>query len=77
MKRKSAGYYYTLTWSIVFEHDNDVVYFSHSYPYTYTDMMRYLDKLEADPKRKTRMRRKPLCQTIAGNSVEMLICTTF
>ena len=77
MKRKNAGYYYTLTWSITFEHDNDVVYFAHSYPYTYTDLYRYLDKLEADPKRKNRMRRKPLCQTIAGNQVEMLICTTF
>jgi hypothetical protein len=77
MKRKSAGYYYTLTWSIVFEHDNDVVYFAHSYPYTYTDLVRYLDKLDADPKRKPRMRRKPLCQTIAGNNCEMLIVTTF
>lgn len=61
MKRKNAGYYYTLTWSITFEHDNDVMYFAHSYPYTYTDLCRYLDKLEADPKRKNRMRRKPLC----------------
>jgi cytosolic carboxypeptidase protein 2/3 len=77
MKRKNAGYYYTLTWSITFEHDADVVYLSHSYPYTYTDLQRYLDKLESDPKRKNRMRRKPLCQTIAGNNCDMLICTTF
>jgi cytosolic carboxypeptidase protein 2/3 len=52
MKRKNQGYYYTLTWSHTFEHDHDTVYFSHSYPYTYTDQCRYLDKLEADPKRK-------------------------
>ena len=63
MRRKNAGYYYTLTFSITFEHDSDVVYFAHSYPYTYTDLQRYLDKLEADPKRKNRLRRKTLCQT--------------
>lgn len=38
MKRKNAGYYYTLTWSMAFEHDSDTVYFAHSYPYTYTDL---------------------------------------
>jgi murein tripeptide amidase MpaA len=77
MRRKNAGYYYTLTWSVTFEHDSDVVYFAHSYPYTYTDMQRYLDRLENDPKRKNRMRRKTLCQTIAGNNCDMLIITTF
>lgn len=61
MKRKSNGYYYTLTWQHTFEHENDVVYFAHSYPYTYTDLQRYLEKLEADPKRKQRFRRRPLC----------------
>ena len=60
-QRKPNGYYYTLTWSISFEHDSDVVYMAHSYPYTYTDLCRYLDKLEMDPKIRTRMRRKPLC----------------
>lgn len=50
---------------------------AHSYPYTYTDLQRYLDKLESDPKRKNRMRRRALCQTIAGNNCDMLIVTTF
>lgn len=30
--------YYTLTFNIDFQHDNDTVYFAHSYPYTYTDL---------------------------------------
>lgn len=77
MKRKNSGYYYTLTWQHTFEHENDVVYFAHSYPYTYTDLQRYLEKLELDPKRKLRFRRRPLCQTIAGNVCDMLIITTF
>lgn len=29
MKRKNSGYYYTLTWSATFKHDNDIVYFAH------------------------------------------------
>ena len=77
MKRKNQGYYYTLTWQCQFEHDKDTVYLSHSYPYTYTDMQRYLNALEADPKRKNRMRRRTLCQTIAGNNCDMLVITTF
>lgn len=38
MKRKNQGYYFTLTWQYTFEHENDVVYFAHSYPYTFTDL---------------------------------------
>ena len=49
MKRKNAGYYYTLTWSASFKHDADTIYFAHCYPYTYTDLQRYLDALESDP----------------------------
>ena len=77
MKRKNAGYYYTLTFSMQFDHDNDVIYLAHCYPYTYTDMVRYLNHLEQDPKRKNRLRRRTLTQTIAGNNCEMIIITTF
>lgn len=38
IKKKQAGNYYTLTFSINFENDNDTVYFAHSYPYTYSDL---------------------------------------
>ena len=75
--RKNAGYYYTLTFSATFKHDGDTIYFAHCYPYTYTDLCRYLNQLEADPKKKNRMRRRPLCQTLAGNNCDMLIITTF
>lgn len=30
--------YFTLTFNIEFPHDNDTVYFAHSYPYTYSDL---------------------------------------
>lgn len=77
MKRKNTGYYYTLTWSATFKHDNDTIYFAHCYPYTYTDLCRYLDALESDPKKKNRMRRRTLCQTLAKNNVDVLTITTF
>ena len=77
MKRKNQGYYYTLTWQCQFDAEKDTVYLTHSYPYTFTDLQRYLNTLEADPKRKNRMRRRTLCQSIAGNNCDMLVITTF
>ncbi len=38
--RRKGGYYYTATFSMIFEHSNDTVYIAHSYPYTYTDLQR-------------------------------------
>lgn len=61
MKRKTVGHYYTLTFSIKFPYDNDTVYFAHSYPYTYSDLQRYLNSLELDQSKRLRFRRKQLC----------------
>ena len=76
-QKKTSGYYNTLSWSCQFEYDKDTIYLAHSYPYTYTDLQRYLSALENDPKRKTRMRRRTLCQTIAGNNCDLLVITSF
>lgn len=40
-------------------------------------MQRYITRLEADPKKKTRFRRKELCKSIAGNTVDIMIITSF
>jgi hypothetical protein len=77
MKKKTQGHYYTLTFSVTFPHDNDHVYFAHSYPYTYGDLIRYLARLEVHPKQRTRFRRKELCKSIAGNTIDLLTITTF
>ena len=77
MKRKAAGYYYTLTFTITFQYKNDIVYFAHCYPYTYSDLARYMNQLENDPRKKERVRRRTLCQTIAGNNCDVLIITNF
>lgn len=77
IKKRTAGHYYTLTFSVNFEYDNDTVYFAHSYPYTYSDLQRYLLKLENDSLAKHRFRRKMLCQTNAGNPCDFLTITNF
>ena len=77
MKRKTVGNYYTLNFSVKFTYEGDTVYFAHCYPYTYSDLTRYLNRLESDPRKKLRFRRKTLCHTLAGNPCEMLIITNF
>ena len=82
MKKRNSGYYYTLTFSVKFKcksddisssslqfplDDYDTAYLAHCYPYTYTDLCTYIKSIEEDTFRKSRIRRKPLCQTIAGN----------
>ena len=44
IKRK-GGYYYTASFSLIFENHNDTVYIAHSYPYTYTDLQRCVSSL--------------------------------
>ena len=68
MKRKTGGFYFTLTFTINFAHKNDTVYFAHGYPYTYTDLCRYLSEIENDTTKRDRVRRKTLCLTDAGNA---------
>lgn len=36
---------YTLTFNIEFPHDNDTVYFAHTYPYTYSDLQVIFNKI--------------------------------
>jgi len=90
MKRKSSGFYYTLTFSIKFKctttifplsnsllDDHDCCYFAHCYPYTYSRLCKFLDNLEKQTSRKNTFRRKQLVETIAGNSCDYLVITNF
>ena len=52
------------------------VYFAHSYPYTYTDLKKYLASLEEDSRIAAIMSRKELCTTIAGNVCECVTVTS-
>jgi cytosolic carboxypeptidase protein 2/3 len=77
IKKPQGGCYFTLTFSITAEYDRDTLFLAHCYPYTYTDLLKYLDSLSFDMKKRNRLRRKTLCQTCAGNNCDMLIITTF
>ena len=62
--------YYSLQFTVEFQHGHDTCYFSHCYPYTYTDLQAYLSKIEADSEMRKICRRKCLTRTIAGNRWE-------
>jgi len=76
--RRDKGNYYTLTFTVEFM-DDDLVYLAHSEPYTYTHLQTFLRNLEQDPKRLSyfRMRRRKLCETLAGNSCDLITITSF
>ena len=59
------------------KHDKDEVYIAMCYPYTFTDCLRFLDKITSPTESQNIIRRTALCKTIAGNNLEMLIVTNF
>ena len=58
---------YRLSFSYTFEYDDDIVFFSHYYPYTYKDLKFDLNQASAQYKSPTIMRIDNLCNTLAGN----------
>ncbi|XP_030246172.1 uncharacterized protein LOC108655510 isoform X7 [Drosophila navojoa] len=66
---------YTLTFTIEFEHDNDTVFFAHSYPYTYSDLQDYLMEIQRHPVKSKFCKLRLLCRTLAGNNVYYLTVT--
>ena len=54
---------------------DDVCYFAHCYPYTFTDLKRDLDTLTSDPSRSPYISQEVLCETRAGNSCFVLTVT--
>ena len=75
-KKNGSSPYYTLTFTLTFPHENDEVYICHSYPYTYTDLSMFMNKI-CMPENRDRIRRTTMCKSLAGNNCEMLIITNF
>ncbi|GIL75186.1 hypothetical protein Vretimale_7859 [Volvox reticuliferus] len=73
---RSGKTYYTLTFTLTTEFDNDLVHVAHCYPYTYTDLQRYIRSLELDPLRRHQLRRETLATSLAGNAVDVLTITS-
>jgi len=73
---KSAKSLYTLRFSYTFEYNQDNVYFAYNYPYTYSQLTEYLDKLELDTRLSDYVSRRTLCRTLLGNRCEYLTITS-
>ncbi|CAO1409928.1 unnamed protein product [Diamesa tonsa] len=66
---------YTLTFNVEFQHENDTVYFAHSYPYTYSDLQDYLMAIQRHPVKSKFCKLRLLCRSLAGNNVYYLTVT--
>ncbi|NWW50479.1 CBPC2 carboxypeptidase, partial [Pedionomus torquatus] len=65
-----------LSWSGRFPHAGDTCFFAHSYPYTYTELQRYLGGLAGDPVCSRYCTVRALCRSLAGNTVFLLTITS-
>ncbi|CAK83850.1 unnamed protein product (macronuclear) [Paramecium tetraurelia] len=68
--------YYQLRFHYTFKHEGDKVYFAHSYPYTYTNLLEFLNTQLEDQERNQYLSRKVLCTTLGGNTCEVLTITS-
>ncbi|XP_069737320.1 cytosolic carboxypeptidase 1 [Phaenicophaeus curvirostris] len=68
--------YYTITFTVTFQHKDDVCYFAYHYPYTYSTLKMHLQKLESmhNPQQ-IYFRQDILCETLAGNSCPLVTIT--
>lgn len=73
----AAGHQSTLTFEVIFNHDTDSVYIANSYPYTYTDLMNFLEKQVCTEENAHCVRRSVLCKSTAGNDCYQLLITNF
>jgi hypothetical protein len=63
---------YCLTFTIQFPFADDTVYLAHDYPYTYTDLQKYLADMTSDERKSNLVKSRILCKTLAGNLVHIL-----
>nr|XP_015198902.1 PREDICTED: cytosolic carboxypeptidase 4 isoform X2 [Lepisosteus oculatus] len=68
--------YYTLTFTVTFQHEDDVCYLAYHYPYTYTALQTHLQLLQqsVDPS-KVFFQQQTLCATLAGNPCPLVTIT--
>ncbi|XP_040976894.1 cytosolic carboxypeptidase 1 isoform X2 [Aquila chrysaetos chrysaetos] len=68
--------YYTITFTVTFQHKDDVCYFAYHYPYTYSTLKMHLQKLESmhNPQQ-IYFRQDVLCETLAGNTCPLVTIT--
>ncbi|XP_051525986.1 cytosolic carboxypeptidase 1-like isoform X2 [Myxocyprinus asiaticus] len=67
--------YFTMTFTVTFQHKDDVCYFAYHYPYTYSMLKMHLQKLSALRTAEIYYRQDELCETLGGNSCPLLTIT--
>jgi len=75
IRRRHGGHYATLTFTLTLPHSWDVVHVAHCYPYSYTDLQRYLAALQVSPATSLLVARQTLAASLAGNAVDVLTIT--
>nr|KAJ3422142.1 Cytosolic carboxypeptidase 2 [Polyrhizophydium stewartii] len=66
---------FTLTFALAFPHDDDTVLVAHCYPYTYSDLQRYIASVKADARKSEFFRHRVLCKTLCQNNIDLLTIT--
>ncbi|XP_030628006.1 cytosolic carboxypeptidase 1 [Chanos chanos] len=67
--------YYTMTFTVTFQHKDDVCYFAYHYPYTYSALKMHLRKLAEMRTPQIYLREDVLCETLGGNLCPLLTIT--
>lgn len=74
---EGIGNYYSLSFTIEFQHPNDTVLIAYSYPYTMSDHKQHMEELLEKPGQAEVLRRLKLCSTLGGEDCELLVITDF
>lgn len=67
---------HSLTWTVQFPYDSDTCYLAHCYPYTYSQLQRYLRGVASNPATASYCTLRVLCHSLAGNAVYVVTVTS-
>ena len=67
---------YALSFYYCFEYDNDTVSFAFAEPYTYTDLINYIEEISSNTKYKKIFKCESLCNTISGLRCNLITITS-
>ena len=69
--------YYSLSFSYTFNQENliDTMFFSYCFPYTYTDLLNYIDNFLTRKPKNNFFRHEILSKSLAGNNIDLLVVT--
>lgn len=74
-RRRNGRPLFTLSFAVEFPHDGDKCVFAHCFPYTFTDLTKYLKSKQLSGASQFVFNCDVLCQTLAGNACHLLTIT--